>query len=254
MKKAIILLSLGALLISACSAFGGQAEEPTPVPPTPAPTATPDPCAADNIMAEVEKVQDLVNAFQDITYVSNFTPQTELIKPIMELQGIRRELQKLPVPACEEALKTAAVNYMNATINYLAFFMGGESQENVDAGIQNSQVLWQVLLGEFSKVLSTAGLISEELPDISSSVPSPTGSGIFVSTSGTQAVNVRENPDIDANIVGRLEPGMQSIGLSRTEASDWVLINLEGIVGWVSADVIALSEDINNLAVFEPVE
>ena len=104
------------------------------------------------------------------------------------------------------------------------------------------------------KLIPTAGLISEELPDISSSVPSPTGSGIFVSTSGTQAVNVRENPDIDANIVGRLEPGMQSIGLSRTEASDWVLINLEGIVGWVSADVIALSEDINNLAVFEPVE
>ena len=251
MKKAILFLFLGAIFFSSCSVVGNSQAESTSIPAPVEPTPTPDPCAPENLVVEVEKVQDIVNAFQDIAYVANFTPQTELVRPIMEMQSVRRELQKLAVPPCEEALKSAAINYMNATINYLAFFMGGETQENVDAGVQNSQVLWQVVLGEFSKLLSSAGLIDEELPEISSALPTPTDSGIFVVNEGTQAVNVRGNPDLNSDIISRLEPGMQAVALSRTETNDWVLINLEGTIGWVSADLVVLTEPIEGLTVFE---
>ena len=144
MKKTVILVIVAAMAISSCSLIENLTPaDPTPIPPTPTlvPTATPDPCASENLMGEVEKIQDLVNAFQDVAFLANFTPQTDLVSPIMEMQAVRRDLQKLDIPACEEAVKTASLNYMNSTINYLAFFMGGETKENVDAGIKNSQVL-----------------------------------------------------------------------------------------------------------------
>ncbi len=256
MKKTMIILVSSSVLISACSVFAGLQPDPTPLPPTPSPmpTATPDPCAPENLLAEVEKVQVIVNAFQDVAYVANFTPQTELIVPILELQKARRDLQQLEVPVCEEDIKNSALNYMNATINYLAFFMGGESQENVDAGIQNSQVLWQVVLGEFSKLLGSAGLIEEDLPDIGSTVPSATDSGVFITNDGSQGVNIREQPDLAGEIITSLEPGMQAIGIARDEAADWVQINLDGIIGWVFAETISSNEPVEDLPVFQPAQ
>jgi len=256
MKKTIILFAICAIFISSCSLLSGVGSEPTPVPPTPtaAPTATPDPCAAENLLDEVEKVQEIVNAFQDVAYVANFTPQTELVIPILQLQEIRRDLQKLEVPECEESIKNASINYMNATINYLAFFMGGESQENVDAGIQNSQVLWQVVLSEFSNLLGSAGLIEEEVPDISSAVPSATDSGIFITNDGFNGINVRALPDLEGEILTSLEPGMQAIGIARNEAGDWVQINLDGVIGWVFAETVTATEPIEDLPVFEAVQ
>lgn len=256
MKKTIILLAISAILISSCSLLSGLGANPTPLPPTPtaAPTATPDPCASENLLAEVEKVQEIVNAFQDVAYVANFTPQTELVTPILQLQEIRRDLQKLQVPACEDSIKNASLNYMNATINYLAFFMGGESQENVDAGIQNSQVLWQVVLSEFSNLLGSAGLIEEESPDISSAVPSATDSGIFITNDTFNGINVREEPNLDGEIIASLEPGLQAIGISRNEVGDWVQINLDGVIGWVFAETVTANEPLENLPVFEAAE
>jgi hypothetical protein len=255
MKRSIVIITISAILISACSVFGGG-QDATPLPPTPSPipTAMPDPCAPENLLKEVEKVQDVVNAFQDVAYVANFTPQTELILPILQLQEIRREMQKLEVPACEDAIKTSSINYMNATINYLAFFMGGESQENVDAGIQNSQVLWQVVLSEFSKLLSSAGLIEQVLPDISNAVPSTTDSGIFITNGSAQGVNIRTLPDLNSEIVASFEPGMQALGLARNETGDWIQINLDGVIGWVFAETITASAPVEDLPVFEAVQ
>jgi hypothetical protein len=219
--------------------------DPTPIPPTP----TLDPCASENLLEEVEKVQDLVNEFQDVAYVANFTRVNELILPIMELQAVRRELQKLDVPACEEEIKTASLNYMNSTINYLSFFMGGETKENVDAGIQNSQVLWQVVLGEFNKLLTSAGLVSEEIPGIGDTIPLTLGSSIIVGNDGTQKVNVRSQPDINTDIISHLEPGMQAIGLSRNDPGDWLRINLDGVIGWVFTEMVTISAAIEELPI-----
>jgi len=253
MKKTIILISITAMFFSSCSLIGNSTSgDPTQITPTPMPTATPDPCAAENLLGEVEKVQDLVNEFQDIAYVANFTQQTELIVPIMEMQAVRRDLQKLEVPVCEEAIKTASLNYMNSTINYLAFFMGGETKENVDAGIQNSQVLWQTVLGEFNKLLTSAGLVSDELPDVGITAPSTTEGSVIVGNESTQRVNVRSQPDLDADIISHLEPGMQAIGLSRNEPGDWLLINLDGVIGWVFTETVTTSADIEELLISEP--
>jgi hypothetical protein len=256
MRKTIIFISIAAMFISSCSLIERfTPADPTLIPPTPIPpTATPDPCAAENLLEEVEKVQDLVNEFQDIAYVANFTQQTELISPIMEMQAVRRDLQKLAVPACEEAIKTASLNYMNSTINYLTFFMGGETKENVDAGIQNSQILWQVVLGEFNKLLTSAGLVSEEIPDTGDTLPPTTDSSVVVGNEGTQRVNVRSQPDINADIISQFAPGMQAIGLARNESGEWLLINLDGVIGWVYTEMVTTSTVIEELPISDPAQ
>jgi hypothetical protein len=256
MKKIVIIISIAAMFISSCSVIEKfTPADPTTVPPTPIPTATatPDPCASENLLEEVEKVQDLVNTFQDLAYLTAFTQNTELILPIMEMQAIRRDLQKLDVPDCEEAVKTASINYMNSTINYLVFFMGGNT-EDVEAGIQNSQILWQVVLGEFNKLLTTAGLVSEELPNIGNAVPQTTDSSFFVGNDGPQRVNVRSQPNLNADIISQFEPGMQAIGLARNESGDWLQINLNSVIGWVNTEMVTTSAAVEELPISDPTQ
>jgi hypothetical protein len=265
MNRKIIFIILTALLISSCSIIERMtAVESTPTEVVIEATPTPDPCTPENLLEEVERVQDLVNKFQDLAYLANFTPQTELIVPIMEMQAVRRELQKLDVPDCEAAIKTASLNYMNATINYLAFFMGGETQENVDAGIQNSQALWDTVLAEFNNLLSSAGLASDDLPDITDSTETETtdgdatstqalvDTGIIIGNEGVQAVNIRSQPDINADIISSLEPGTQAIGLSRNANGDWLLVDLDGVIGWVYTEMVTSSEPTENMPVSDP--
>jgi len=251
MKKASFIL-LVALISASCSVLAPAPAAPTPT-AIPEPTATPDPCSTENILGEVEKVQALVNDFQDIAYIANFTPQAQLIDPILKLQAVRSELVRLPVPDCQAALKSSALDYMSAVINYLAFFMGGEAAENVDAGIQNSQQLWQVVVGEFNKVVSVAGVEPQELPELSQSAPPLDASAALVSNNGSQSVNVRAQPDMNAAILGAIEPGMAAAGLGRTGAGDWLQVNLNGTIGWVSAEAVSVNVPIIDLPVVEEI-
>ena len=260
MKKTIILIPIAAMFISSCSLIEYlMPADPTPIPPTPMPTpiptAVPDPCASENLLDEVEKVQDLVNKFQDIAYVAISTDYTMMTLPILEMQDVRRELQKLDVPDCEEAIKTASLNYMNSTINYLILFMGNPADEEVwGSGQQNSMVLWQMVIEEFSKLLASAGLVSDELPDIDDTTPPSSESGVIVGNEGAQRVNVRSQPDLNADIISHLEPGMQAIGLSRNEPGDWLLINLDSVIGWVSTEMVTTSADIEELPISDPAQ
>ena len=250
-KKIVIMVGLS-FLIASCSLINPRPQTtPTPVPSTPTISPTPEPCSQENIIEEMEYVQDLVNEFQDIAYVANFTPQTELVNPIMQLQNTRRKLQKLEVPDCLENVKNASLNYMNTTINYLAYFMGGETKENVDAGIQNSQVLWKVVLNEFSNALSTAGLAPEEIPGVSSGPPETSDTSIWATNEGDAAINVRQEPNLDADIVSKFEPGMQAAVILRNDDGDWIQINLEGTIGWVFVENATISVPIEDVPLQE---
>jgi hypothetical protein len=114
--------------------------------------------------------------------------------------------------------------------------------------------LWQVVLGEFNKLLSSAGLVSEELPDIDDAIPPISGDSTIVGNEGTQSVNVRSQPDLNADIISQLEPGMQAIGLARNESGDWLLINLDGAIGWVFTETVTTSAVIEDLPISEPAQ
>jgi len=46
---------------------------------------------------------------------------------------------------------------------------------------------------------------------------------------------------------------MQAPALGRTEAGDWIQVNLEGVLGWVFAETVTINVPIENLPVVEAV-
>jgi hypothetical protein len=98
-------------------------------------TNTPDPCAAENIEAEVQKVHKYMREFDDASTLAASLPQEELADAIANLQRIRREAEDQPTPSCLTDLKTYQISHMNSVINTLVGFMGGADQATVDQGI-----------------------------------------------------------------------------------------------------------------------
>lgn len=132
-----LLLSL-AILLAAC----GNTPSPTPdtqiivitatLPPV---TNTPDPCAAENIQMEVQKIHAFMREFDDASTLAASRPREELAASIADLQRIRREAEDQPTPTCLATLKTIQISHMNTVINTLVAFMGGADQATVDQGI-----------------------------------------------------------------------------------------------------------------------
>jgi hypothetical protein len=98
-------------------------------------TNTPDPCAPENIEAEVHKIHSHMREFDDASTLAASRPREELADSIAGLQRIRREAEDQPTPACLATLKTHQISHMNAVINTLIAFMGGADQASVDKGI-----------------------------------------------------------------------------------------------------------------------
>lgn len=66
---------------------------------------------------------------------------------------------------------------------------------------------------------------------------SPTGACSVASSRG-QSINVRSGPGLDFAIVGQLAPGVIAPVMARLPDSSWYQINLNGLIGWVSATVV----------------
>lgn len=146
MKNKHIISSLLILLTSLLAACG------TTPPPTadnntpsvqiivvtatpPAVTSTPDPCATENLEAEVQKIHAYMREFDDASTLAASRPREELAASIADLQRIRRDAEDQPTPSCFATLKTYQISHMNSVINTLIAFMSGAEQAAVDEGI-----------------------------------------------------------------------------------------------------------------------
>ena len=136
------LLILLAAVLSACASAPVTENAATPetqyiivTATPPAATNTPDPCASENIEAEVQKIHAYMREFDDASTLAASRPRQELAASIADLQRIRREAEDQVTPSCLAALKTHQVSHMNTVINTLVAFMGGADQAAVDQGI-----------------------------------------------------------------------------------------------------------------------
>lgn len=135
------LLIVLAAILSACTSapVTGNATPETQyivVTATPPPaTNTPDPCASENIEAEVQKIHAYMREFDDASTLAASRPRQELAASIADLQRIRREAEDQFTPPCLATLKTHQISHMNSVINTLVAFMGGADQAAVDQGI-----------------------------------------------------------------------------------------------------------------------
>ncbi|GAB4444208.1 MAG: hypothetical protein OHK0041_00200 [Anaerolineales bacterium] len=138
-RSALLILLL--TLLPACVSAPATAS-PSPevqyivVTATPPPaTSTPDPCAPENIEAEVQKIHAYMREFDDASTLAASRPRQELAASIADLQRIRRNAEDQPTPSCLATLKLYQVSHMNTVINTLIAFMGGADQTAVDQGI-----------------------------------------------------------------------------------------------------------------------
>lgn len=149
-----------AIFITAC---GGNSNTPTAEistqVPTDSPTAlpaftnTPDPCAPENLEAEVQKVHKFMREFDDASALAASRPRDQLADSIAGLQKIRRDAEDQPTPICLGNLKTYQISHMNSVINTLIAFMSGSDQQVVDQGIAQARGLHDQYTIELAKVL-----------------------------------------------------------------------------------------------------
>jgi len=244
MKKTLPVFLM--IFISACSFIATETASTV----VSSPQNTADPCAQANIIAEAEKAYSSIYEFQDIVNAANFTPQWQLINPILELQRVRRDFQLNNVPTCLDAFKNSTVNYMNAVIFYLTQFMGGNSKENIAASINNSQILWQSVMSEYQHLEELTGSDLKDLPELMSvEIAVAENTPALVENKMNQAVNIRSAPDLNASILATLDAGATAQALGRTEAGDWIQVSLNGATGWVSSEFISLNTTLENIPI-----
>ncbi len=123
------------VLLSACGANIPTANSTPSATTIPTFTNTPDPCAPENIEAEVQKVHKYMREFDDASALAASRPREQLADAIADLQKIRRDAEDQPIPHCLGDLKTYQISHMNSVINTLIAFMGGSDQKLVDQGI-----------------------------------------------------------------------------------------------------------------------
>lgn len=252
MKKIYSALLVLSFLLGSCAGLS-TADEPAATPMPPTPTPAPDPCSPERIISETEKLQALVNSFQDAMNIANNTDVSLLIHPILRLQEIQKEIRAVEVPDCLETLKGKSIDYTISVVNYLLIFMNTQdpASEDLTAAIQGSQALWQSVLAEFNTVLTSAGLAPQEIPELSEALPETEGPGAMVLNEGTSAVNMRSAPNTDASVVSSLETGVSAIVLGKNEAGDWIQVDLNGTLGWVFVENVTLNVPIDELPIIE---
>ena len=241
------LLIAFSLLLGACASAPPQAAiqaSPTPLPPsaTPALSSTPDLCAPNNIRGEIKKVYDLMHKFDDTVFVASLTAQQQLPPVILLLQDVRRQTEMLNIAVCVGTLQLAAVNYQNATITYLAHFMGGSNRDQINSEMATSQNLRQIYDRELARLLgvpyvpppTSTPLSTQSTPQPGTPVPptptqtvvTPGGApgDMYVTNNGAIPANLRDRPSVEGNKIGELPVGERAKVLARTPIGDWLLI------------------------------
>jgi len=251
LKFLFALLGLILLVSNGCSATAATALQATMIPSS-SPVAA-DACGAENIRTNIQPISDILFAFDDTNYLSNFTQQALLYAPLMEMQAQRRQLDKLTVTPCLEELKQTTHDYMNAVIDYLAYFMGNLKKEVWEPRQKASQSFRQEIDAQYIKLMG-ASLQSSQM-----NLPTPTSEknkttalatqtasiSIAVKNSGASSVNIRKDPNSDGAIIGAFRQGDVLPGFGKSADGQWILVNLNNQFGWVNTSLVELNMPID---------
>jgi len=241
-----ILISVSLLLVGC-----GSKATPTSI-PTLTSTSTPDPCAPDNVKAEVYKVHKLMREFDDASLLAANTPRAQISTAISDLQRIRRDAEDQKVPACLSTLKSTQLLHMNTVITTLIGFLGGADQPTVNQGIAAARQQRDQYTIELARLLGMT-IIPNTAPPILNQTPAPTAPlsnatstqvSLIVTNPGPTIANLRSLPAFNGNTIGSLKIGETAQALAQSSDRAWILIEYPGKPGqtaWVYASLIKLS-------------
>lgn len=246
--------------------------EPGPTPtktvtttPTTAPvstatiTPTPDPCAPENIAKEAEKVHKLMREFDDASLLASNTPLEQLNPTIANLQRIRREAEDLQVPTCLFTLKQYQLAHMNTVVNTMLGFLSGADSESLNQGIALARQQHDQYTLELANLLGltvVAPPTENQTSGTPAAVATPTFEGLYVTNIGPTKVNLRIQPNLNAESISMLEIGESAALLGRTDNALWLQVQLPyqpDQTAWVYASLVQLSDPTTELPVLTPI-
>jgi hypothetical protein len=251
-----ILMLLTSLTLAAC---GGPAKPTATVEPVTITRPTPDPCAPENLPEEVEKIHRVMREFDDESLLASNTPVDGLNPSISTLQRIRREAEDQPVPACLVRLKGLQLAHMSTVINTLLGFLSGSDQTALNQSVALARQQHDEYALELANLLGLtviAPTVTTPIPGASEGeLPSFQGEPVLVFNPGPAAVNLRAQPDLNAEYLGILDIGATTMAVGRNADGSWIEIAVPdqpGVTVWVFTGLIQLSGSPDALPVTSP--
>ena len=80
----------------------------------------------------------------------------------------------------------------------------------------------------------------------------PNGSCQVTPRATITAINVRSGPGTNYNIVGQLASGTTGLVIGRLPDNSWFQVNVNGMLGWVSATVVIVGGNCSGVSVVVP--
>jgi hypothetical protein len=228
-SRLLIFLALAAaLFLPACGA------------PPPTATATPDPCAPENIGAEAQKVHALMREFDDASQLASVAPLSQMATVIPPLQDIRRRAEDLQVPPCLATLKAYQLQHMNAVINTLLAFMqtGSNNPDALAQGILQARTFHEQYNQELARLI---GATYVPPAPTATSAPATVPPAVSVKNDGTVPVNIRAKPYETSDSLGTLDPGASIPAVGKTADGLWIqVMDQAGNTAWIYASLVTL--------------
>ena len=214
------------------------------------------------MQAEAEKVHKFMREFDDASLLASNTPVEQLNPSIADLQRIRRNAEDQPVPSCLTTIKQYQLAHMNTVINtmlYMLSFQGTDAEAEVlNQGIALARQQHDQYVLELAKVLGLT-VVAAPTAALTQGTPEPGATAVssppVIINPGPTAVNLRNQPDLNAGNIGLLDIGASAVVLGRTADALWYQVEFPGQPGqtaWVYASLVQLSDPTADLPVITP--
>jgi hypothetical protein len=239
-KRPGMLFIILTFLISACSSQASPNSTAVAASPT-----VVDPCSAEGLPVEVEKIHKHMREFDDASLIAANAPINQLTDVISEMQRIRRDTEDQSVPACLTDLKKIQLAHMNTVIETTVAFLGGADPEILREGIALSRQQHNQYAIEYARLL---GLTVVVLPTSTPLIPAagtqaPSPSGYVAVNSGTDDVQLYSEPSETSSVMAVLVAGGSVNILAQSSDSVWLSVALPGDgsqSAWVQASRVTI--------------
>lgn len=238
-------LTVFMLLFTGCTA---SPQASTTVTPTLQPSAVvgEDQCTSEALSSLLADVDAQVQEFEDVLSLAMMSKQDSLITLVLRLQDVRRNVERLEMPACAATLQTDLVNYMNERISYLTNAI--KSSAIAEEDIQKGDDLQNVYLQE------RARLSGEAFNPIPTSTPQPTQVVVLATNSSGADLPIYALPAFDATVLGTLSAGGQVQVIAHTSDYAWLVIVISQTQGgFIEASKVTVQGAIDQLPNYEDI-
>lgn len=217
-------------------------------------------CSAENIEGTLLKTHELMREFDQVLFIAQNAPPSQLVSPLMKMQEIRHTAEQQKAPDCMQALKTHRDNYMNATLIYMAHFMSGQ-ESTIQTEMAAAAKFQTDYKSELTRLLEENKLapvsevsVSPEIQSLPAEIEQSAPEVSAVNTAETTAL-LRKQPDYEAEIAGALEPDQQVRVLARSADQLWLQVECADAPdgkAWIDRQSVEISGAEESLPVYTP--